>query len=162
MGSFTTEILIGESRQRVWEVLADLGAIHKWNPGVSHSYATSAAGGGEGATRHCDLADRGYLKERAFDWREGEGFKIDVYETDLPLKRNVVEFSLRSDGDGTVVSVTPDYELKYGPIGSLIDRLFAGRRMRKGMDDLLDGLKRYAETGGPVGDRDTAASLAHA
>ena len=153
MGSFSTEIRIDAPREKVWEVLADLGGIYKWNPGVSHSRSTSESTGGEGATRHCDLASpKGYLEERAFDWREGEGFKIDVYESDLPIKRNVVEFTVRSDGDGAIVSVAPDYELKFGPIGALLDRLVAGRQLRKGMDNLLSGLKYHVETGELVGD----------
>ncbi|MCH7578570.1 MAG: SRPBCC family protein, partial [Chloroflexi bacterium] len=112
MGAFSTEIRINAPKEKVWGVLADLGGIYKWNPGVSHSRSTSEAGGGEGATRHCDLANpKGYLEERAFDWREGEGFKIDIYESSLPIERNVVEFTLRADGDGTIVSVSPDYRL---------------------------------------------------
>ena len=153
MGSFSTEIRIDAPREKVWEVLSDLGGIYKWNPGVSHSRSTSESSGGEGATRHCDLASpKGYLEERAFDWREGEGFKIDVYESNLPIKRNVVEFTVRSVEDGTIVSVAPDYELKFGPIGALLDRLVAGRQLRKGMDNLLVGLKYHVETGELVGD----------
>ncbi len=148
MGSFSAQARIDAPKDKVWAVLADLGGIHKWNPGVGHSHSTSEAAGGEGATRHCDLVNpKGYLEERAFDWREGEGFKIDIYETNLPIKRNVVEFRLKEDGDGTIVTVSPEYELKFGPIGALIDSLFAGRQLRKGMDELLAGLKYHVETG---------------
>ncbi len=161
MGSFSTEIRIDAPREKVWEVLSDLGGIYKWNPGVSHSRSTSESSGGEGATRHCDLASpKGYLEERAFDWREGEGFKIDVYESNLPIKRNVVEFTVRSVEDGTIVSVAPDYELKFGPIGALLDRLVAGRQLRKGMDNLLAGLKYHVETGELVGDTGSTSESA--
>ena len=153
MGAFSTEIRIDAPKEKVWEVLADLGDIYKWNPGVSHSRSTSESSGGEGATRHCDLASpKGYLEERAFDWREGEGFKIDIYESNLPIKRNVVEFTVRSDGDGAIVSVAPDYELKFGPISALLDLLIARRQLRKGMAALLAGLKYHVETGELVGD----------
>ena len=161
MGAFSTEIRINAPKEKVWGVLADLGGIYKWNPGVSHSRSTSEASGGEGATRHCDLANpKGYLEERAFDWREGEGFKIDIYESSFPIERNVVEFSLRADGDGTIVSVSPDYQLKFGPIGALIDKLVAGRQLRKGMENLLAGLKYHVETGELVGDSVPASESA--
>ena len=161
MGAFSTEIRIDAPREKVWAVLADLGGIYKWNPGVSHSRSTSESSGGEGATRHCDLANpKGYLEERAFDWRDGEGFKIDIYESNLPIKRNVVEFTLRPDGDGTIVSVAPDYELKFGPIGALIDKLVAGRQLRRGMEELLAGLKYHVETGELVGDSVPASGSA--
>ncbi|MCH8901628.1 MAG: SRPBCC family protein [Chloroflexi bacterium] len=154
MSRFSTQVRIDASKEKVWEVLADLGGIYKWNPGVVHSHSTSDSTEGEGAMRHCDLQRKGdYLEERAFDWREGEGYKIDIYETNLPLKRNIVEFTLEADGEGTIVTVTPDYELKFGPIGVLLDKLFAGRQLRTGMADLLAGLKYHVETGELVDDK---------
>ena len=154
MASVTATTKINASKEAVWAVLANIGAISNWNPGVSKSYVTSDRARGDGAERHCDLGTKGdYLKERALDWREGEGFKIEVYDTNLPLKRNVVTFSLQSDGEGTVVSVSPDYELKFGPIGVVMDRLCARAQLRKGMADLLAGLKYHVETGELVGDK---------
>ena len=105
MSNFSAHIKINAPKEQVWAVLSDLGSIYKWNPGVSHSYCTSDSSGGEGATRHCDIQTplKGYLEERAFDWREGESFKIDIYDTNFPLKRNIVQFSLRADGSDTIV-----------------------------------------------------------
>ena len=161
MGAFTTEIRIDAPKEKVWDVLADLGGIYKWNPGVSHSSSTSESSGGEGATRHCDLQNpSGYLEERAFDWREGEGYKIDIFESSFPIERNVIEFTVRADGDGTIVTVAPDYRLKFGPIGTLIDKLAAGRQLRKGMENLLAGLKYHVETGDLVGDALPASNSA--
>ena len=152
MSRFTVEGRINAPKQRVWEVLAEIGDIHKWNPGVSHSYATSDYKQGEGATRHCDLHNpRGYLEERAFDWREGDGFKIDIYASSYPLKRNVVQFSLREQDGGTVVSLSPDYDLQYGVLGALADRLFIRRKLVEGMRGLVAGLKYHVETGELVG-----------
>lgn len=153
MAHFSIEIQIAAPRQKVWDVLADLGGIYKWNPGVSHSYSSSDNSQGEGATRHCDLSQGGYLKERAVDWREGQGFKIDIFETNLPLKSNVVDFTVEGDVDGTIVTVAPEYALKYGPIGWLLDQLWARRQFKKGMAELLAGLKYHVETGELVGDR---------
>ena len=133
--------------EKVWSVLADLGAIYKWNPGVAKSHSTSETAQGDGATRHCDLDEKNYLKERAFDWREGEGFKIDVTETSLPLKSNIVTFAIAAEGDGTRVTVTADYVLKFGPVGALMDMLFAKRQMQQGFDDMMAGLKYHVETG---------------
>ena len=76
MGSFATSVRIDAPQARVWEVLSDRGSIYKWNPGITHTYTTSDVAAGEDATRHCDLADGGFLSERAFNWSEGEGFTI--------------------------------------------------------------------------------------
>jgi uncharacterized protein YndB with AHSA1/START domain len=75
MGTFSKETTIDASREDVWSVLADLGSISRWNPGVTHSRSTSHAPGGEGATRHCDVGVGGrtaQLQERAVDWRGEE------------------------------------------------------------------------------------------
>ena len=51
MGAFSTEIRINAPKEKVWGVLADLGGIYKWNPGVSHSPSTPQSSGGRGAAR---------------------------------------------------------------------------------------------------------------
>lgn len=154
MASVSSKIHIDAPKEQVWEVLADLGGIYKWNPGVSSSHYTSEQTTGDGATRHCDLQNpRGYLEERALEWREGEGYVIDIYDSNLPIEKNLVTFSLAAEGDGTTVTVTPDYKLKYGLLGSLLDRLFARRQLQKGFDAMLAGLKHHVETGELVGDK---------
>ncbi len=155
MTKLNIEMRINAPKETVWEVLAYLGIIYKWKPGVSHSYSTSSETVGEGAMRHCDLQNAkggsiGYLEERAFDWRDGEGFTIDIYESNLPLKRNHVRFDLESNGDGTIVTITPDYALKFGPLGVLADLLIGRRQLKKGMADMAAGLKHHIETGGLV------------
>ena len=148
----TSRTNIDAPPDKVWSVLADLGSIYKWNPGVAKSHTTSELTQGEGATRHCDLDDKNYLEERAFDWREGESFKIDIFESSMPLESNIVSFQIAPAGDTTRVSVTADYKLKFGIIGTLMDVLFAKRMLQHGFDDMMAGLKYHVETGELVGD----------
>ncbi|MCI0776832.1 MAG: SRPBCC family protein [Chloroflexi bacterium] len=148
----TSNVNIDAPPDKVWSVLADLGSIYKWNPGVAKSHTTSELTQGEGATRHCDLDDKNYLEERAFDWREGESFKIDVFESSMPLESNIVSFQIAPAGDATRVSVTADYKLKFGPIGALMDVLFGKRMLQRGFDDMMAGLKHHIETGELIGD----------
>ena len=147
MGSVATSVRIDAPKDRVWGVLSDLGSIYKWNPGIAHSFTTSDAARGDNAMRQCDLPDGGFLRERAFNWSEGEGFTIEVYETSLPLKESFVDFRATPEGEATVVNLKMDYKLKFGPVGLLLDAAFAGRPARKGMAELLAGLKDYVETG---------------
>ena len=92
------------------------------------------------------------MEERAFDWREGESFKIDVFESSMPLESNIVTFQIAPDADRTNVTVAVDYKLKYGPIGVIMDMLFAKRMLQNGFDDMMAGLKYHVETGELVGD----------
>ncbi len=127
MGSFTTSVRIDAPRDRVWEVLSDLGSIYKWNPGITHSFSTSDAAMGEDAMRQCDLPGGGFLRERAHNWSEGEGFTIEIYESSLPMKESSVDFRAKAAGEATVIDLKVDYKLKYGPLGALLDAAFAGR-----------------------------------
>ncbi len=147
MGSFTTSVRIDASREQVWAVLSDLGSIYKWNPGIAHSHTTSDEATGDNAMRQCDLPDGGFLRERAFNWSEGEGFTIEIYETSLPLKESFVDFRATPAGEATVVKLKMDYKLKFGRIGALLDAAFAGRQALNGMVEVLFGLKDYVETG---------------
>ena len=162
MGRFTSEINIDAPKEKVWEVLADLGNIYRWNPGVIHSYSTSEEASGEGASRHCDVQSgpiKGYLEERAFDWQEGEGFKIEIYDSSLPVKRVIVQFAVQARGEGTVVEVTPEFQLKFGLVGVVLERLMFGPQFRKGMAGLLAGLKYHVETGEEVANKVPSMAL---
>ncbi len=135
-------------------MLADFGGIYRWNPGVKHSYSTSEINQGLLATRHCELPKGDdYLDERILEWREGESFQVEWYATNLPFHRSVVKFSIKAYGNGTIVTVAPDYALKYGLLGRLLNKLVVRRIFRKGMEDLLTGLKYHIETGELVGER---------
>jgi hypothetical protein len=74
-----------------------------------------------------------------------------VVGTNLPFKTIDIRFRLLPDPDtegATVVSVSPLYELKYGPIGKVMDAVYVRGTYRKGMDALLRGLKEFVEDGG--------------
>ncbi len=129
----------------VWRVLADIGAIHAWNPGVVRSHTTTAQLGGIGAERHCDLGGGNYLKEAVVTWEPERRLTMRIAATNLPFDAADIRFTLEARGDQTDVSVAPDYTLKFGPIGRLLDRYFVRARYQKGMRALLVGLKRHVE-----------------
>lgn len=150
VASVQTSTTIEAPPERVWATLADLGNISRWNPGIRSSHATSEARSGEGATRHCDLPGGRYLDERATEWREGESFVIRIVDSNLPLKSSRVRFAIEPTGEGTRVIAEPEYELKGGSLGRLLDRIVVRRLYVRGFRDLLAGLKYYVETGNEV------------
>jgi hypothetical protein len=68
-----------------------------------------------------------------------------IIKSNMPFEHADIRFHLSEEPDGTRVVVEPDYRLKYGPIGSLMDRLMVRRMYEKGMNALLRGLKRHVE-----------------
>lgn len=145
MATFEIQTTIDAPVSRVWEALADIGAIHEWNPGVKDARVTSEEPTGPGASRRCDLGGKNYLDELVVEWEEGRRLTMRIVDTNLPFKRADVRFHLEPRDGTTTVKVSPDYELKYGPLGSVLDALFARRAYEKGMRALLAGLKRHVE-----------------
>jgi uncharacterized membrane protein len=151
MSTFITSTVIEAPHDQVWAALADIGSIHIWNPGVKDSHTTSDAESGLGATRHCDLGGKNYLHEEVVEFDEGERITMRIVKTNMPFDHADIRFRLRSEGDTTHVSVSPEYRLKFGPVGALLDRLFVRRTYEKGMSALLRGLKRHVEAEMPRG-----------
>lgn len=151
MAVVTVHAEIDAPPAQVWAVLADFPNVYRWNPGVERSHATSDHDTGAAATRRCDLFDGGYLEERIIDFDPDRSMVVDIFETSLPLVRNVVTFTVAPRGTGSSVGCSADYSLKYGPLGVLLDWIVGRRQARNGFRDMLHGLKYHVETGRTVG-----------
>ena len=149
MTHVTKQTRINASKQQVWGIIADFGGVVNYNPNISNSYSTSENNEGVGATRHCDLLPMGSVEERVFDWKEGEEYSLEIIEGKkiAPFKFAKARIILEGDGDQTVATVFFDYQLKYGPIGALMNGLFIKSQFNKALQSLIEGLTFYAETG---------------
>jgi len=145
MTTFTKTTTIDASPAEVWSALADIASISEWNPGVRDSYLLGEAGTGMGATRYCNLGGRNYVNEAVAECEEERALTMRITKSNLPFAAAEVRFRMQPYGNGTDVSVTPDYLLKYGPIGRLADRWMVRARYEKGMEALLAGLKDHVE-----------------
>ena len=145
MNTFEENILIHAPRIRVWQALADIGAIHEWNPGVLDSRQTSDGDVALKATRHCELAGRRFLDEEVVEWTPEAALTMRITQSNVPIATADIRFTLEDDKWGTSVSVSPTYTLRFGMLGKLMDTAFVRRTYRKGMRDLLRGLKRHVE-----------------
>lgn len=147
MTTFSERISIQADKGRVWDALADIGSIHRWNPGVADSRTTTEGEVGLGSERRCDLDKKIYLNEKIVEWIHGEILTMRIIETNLPFKSADIKFSLEQRGTETLVTVSPKYFLKFGLLGRLMDVLFVRSQYRKGMANLLKGLKQYVDQG---------------
>ncbi len=145
MSIFSTSTTINAPVQSVWAALADIGNIQAWNPGVKESHKTTEASTGLGACRFCDLGAENYLNEEVVTWEIEHKITFRITSTNLPFESADIRFTLQEQGDQTLVDVSPEYELKYGIFGNLLDKIYVGRSYKQGMDALLAGLKEYVE-----------------
>lgn len=144
--TFDEHITIDSPVESVWSVLADIGSIDRWNPGVKGSHRINDVDG-LGGSRHCDLGGRNYLKEDVVRWDPNTALTMRITETNMPFQEADIRFTLEPlDGGSTRVTVSPIYRLRYGWFGALLDRLMVRSTYRNGMRDLLRGLKRDVES----------------
>lgn len=148
MTRVSTEIHIDASRDKVWNVIADLGSVSVWNPALAGSHYTSEAKEGLEASRHCDFPDGGYVTERAIEWRPGEAITLEITGGTVPFASANAVLSLVDDDDGTVVTIALEYDLKADVTA---DPQEIERQNREELFPLvLSGLKHYVETGEPM------------
>lgn len=146
------EIRINAPKNVVWAAVADFGGIYKFNPGVSKSYSTSSNNEGVGASRHCDLLPLGNIEERVTEWKDGEYYKLEIYDGQgLPPIENIqATIGIHEDGDAIVAYMKMQYESKLGIIGALMNAAMLKSQFTKTVEGILAGLKHYAETGEEV------------
>lgn len=139
------EIHIQTSPEKVWSVLASLDSLDKYDPGVKKSTIVSSARNGMGAERRCDLAPGGWFRERVTDWSPHRAMAFELCECTLPVRRLKHSYRIAESGSGTVVSQRMEYELKFGPLGWLMDALMVRKKWDAGIKSFMKGLKRFAE-----------------
>jgi len=115
MTTIAREIIINETKEKVWDAVANFGYICHGSPGVSSSHVTSEQQKGIGATRHCDFTMMGATaEEKITDWYEGESLTIEVYEfKKMPgIKSISATFKVRTENNKTVLRADLSYEMK--------------------------------------------------
>ncbi len=149
MAKVTGKIHIDAPRDKVWDILADLETVKDYDSEIINAFYISDNREGVGAARQCDLPDGGYIKERITEWNPGEGYSMSVDEgtgTEL-FESQSVRFGLKSAGQGTIVSLEVEYELKSD---ASVNPQEMKNEYRELVNAVLAGLKVYAETGQPV------------
>ncbi len=137
---------------RVWSTLNDVGTIAQWHPGVERSPVLSANPTGLGAARRVELYDGTSVVEEVTSLDDGRALTVTMSEYTMPLSRGAAMFEVEADGDGrTLVTMTMDYKMKYGPLGWLMNVLLMRPVMGKLLASILSGLDHHLVTGEHIG-----------
>ncbi len=150
MPKVSAEILIDAPVGKVWEALADFGAIYRWAPAVTNSYTTSENDRGPDAARHCDIAGFGGIEEYVTEWKEGKFFKYKATPVGA-IGGSHSTWGVTPKGNKSRVYTDLEFEVRFGPIGALINELIMRRLLKMAMRNTAAGLKHYVETGELVG-----------
>ena len=138
------DLLIRAPRHLVWETLADLEGVSQWNPSIDAAECISEVRRGLGARRRCYMHPSGWMVESVSEWEPEEVIAFTI-ENAPPIKTGLARFVLSDDEAGTRLQATFDYEVRFGPLGPVIDRLVVHRHLSSAWNDGMDGLRRHLE-----------------
>jgi len=126
-------------------VLSDLEAVQHYNPAVKQANYITDHKQGTGAARACDLGKDGQVKERVIDWKPGEYITMELYESPWPVKFMQWKTTVKPTGEGTLLSQTMEYQMKFGLLGSLMNTLVMKNKMDQTLAKVFESLKDYVE-----------------
>mgnify|MGYP001815503385 CR=1 FL=1 len=139
-----TEMTLPAPRDLVWATLADLEGVSVWNPSIEEAECISDQVTGLGARRRCRMRPSGWMTETVTEFELGRCIAFTVDKA-TPLKSGVGRFVLADSGADTSFVATFDYEIRFGPLGPVIDRLVVHRQHRSAWNDGMEGLRRHID-----------------
>lgn len=145
MSTLRHEILISAPIGNVWKAVGDLLAVQHYNPTVASVRYTSDQHEGVGAGRRCDLRPKGWVEERIWDWRPPHAIGLEVAASQWPIVFMKWKTELANDGTATRVRQKMSYQLKFGPLGSVLDGLVMRRKLDRSIREIFESLKRFVE-----------------
>ncbi|HEY8944656.1 MAG TPA: SRPBCC family protein [Polyangiaceae bacterium] len=139
------EVLAACPPERVWALLADLEAVQHYNPGVRLATIEGALRTGVGARRSCELLPKGRVVERVTHWEHGRavGLELEIHDWPVDFMRWVTRIEPR--GEGTRITQSLEYQVKFGPFGWLLNRMVMKRKLTATLDAVFASLVRHAE-----------------
>jgi len=148
------EVIVNLPRAEVWQRLRDLTIPHKYVPGLRDCRMTTEKREGVGASRRVYTTSGMEMDETVIEWNEGKGFVIKLHDGAKPPPPIFSAASFHyiledAPGGKTKFLPTMTYTLKFGVLGSLLDKLLINMIVRSNMKKVGVGLKQFYETGKP-------------
>lgn len=146
MSTLTNEISINASVDDIWEVLSNVETLDKYDPTVKVSNAVSTLRSGIGASRRVEMVDgKNWFEEAITSSKTNESLTFELTACSFPIHSLKHSYSFASNGNSTTVKQVMEYEVKYGIIGQILDKLMIRKQTSNGIVKFFSGLKSYVE-----------------
>ena len=130
----------------VWSKISNLADIQNWTVTVNESHYHTDTQRGVGAGRTCDVKGFGTLVENVLQWKENESFRLSLEGLPAIVKEASGRWQLESLGtDRTRATTMIEMQTRYGPIGTLIEKLMLGPKLGKTVKSVQREFKAYVE-----------------
>lgn len=144
MTEVRSQLKIDASAERILEVLADSVQVSRWLPQPVGAGTPGPDAEEIASPRHYHYDLFSTLKERATEWEAGRNYAYEI-ENFGPIKSAYVSFYATRVADGTLLTQTVNFQMKYGPMGAALDRLIFRPEFQRQMEANLQSLKNYVE-----------------
>ena len=151
MTTLRHQIRIEAPIEAVWKAVSVLTEVQHYNPTVASARFLSDRREGVGAMRRCELKPKGWVEERVWEWSPPHVIGLEVAASEWPISFMKWTTRLESDGKATRINQDLDYNIKFGPLGVLMDVLVMRRMLNNGIDEAFESLKLYVEKGARTG-----------
>ena len=132
---------INATPEAIWAMLDRFMHIDEIAPAVTRVDALTAGSDGVGSKRRCHFDNGGSMVEEVTDWQEGRGYRIRGSElAPMPLTSLTAEIWIEPAGNGSKVTWSTDFKVKYGPLGWLLGQAMMKPMMGKVIEANLEGL----------------------
>ena len=150
---------ISLSIDQCWQNLRDLTRARDYVPGLTDTVITTDQTEGIGASRVVTYKQFGEMDETVVEWDEGIGMTVRLHKGSkpaTPFKEATFRYEFRptsdktSGGAGCEIHTSMTYELPFGVLGRVLDRLLVGRILRQSVVDSAVCLAENYRTNRPV------------
>ncbi len=146
MGKLVNAININAPLDKIWNILTDLELLDKTDPTVKKATLLSENKTGLDAKRKVLMKDgKNWFDEKITVFRPNEELVYQLTECSFPIRGLKHSYSFQSTGGQTRVQQVMEYQVKYGIIGKLMDKMMITKQFNAGISKFLNGLKKYAE-----------------
>ena len=143
MYSVTLSVRINAPKSTVWEAMSEFDSVSKWTRSVSESYFVSTQTEGIGTERACKVPRFGLVKEKITYWEPLKGLSYEANTAITKYARS--HWRISSDGEDTIVTVSPEFEVRFGFLGRLMETFLLKPQLNKQIPEVLAEFKYYVE-----------------
>jgi hypothetical protein len=133
---------------RIWQVMGDFSSVEHFATTIKTSPITNNVPSGIGARRLCTFQDGSSLVEEITEYKEGEGFTMELSQFSLPLKSMNAQMRVKAiDENSSELYMSSEFIVKAGVFGWLMGLVIMKPMMKGVFKKLLTGLAYYTDTG---------------
>ena len=131
---------------KVWALLSDLEAVQRYNNTVKSAAVKGNQRSGVGAQRVCQLVPKGEVVERVTQWENQRSIGFEITASDWPINYMRWVTTLEPKGPAaTRITQNLEYQVKFGPVGWLLDTLVMKRKLKSTLDGVFAEMVKQAE-----------------